>query len=715
MGLFIRKPFEALQAEANASGKKTLKRVLGPWSLVALGVGVIIGAGLFSITGTVAAGYTGPAITLSFAIAALGCCFAGLCYAEFASMIPVAGSAYTYSYATMGELIAWIIGWDLVLEYTVAATTVSISWSRYLVVFLEGLDIHLPQVLTACPWDGGVVNIPAFLIVVLMSLFLIRGTEGSSIFNGFIVFLKVSVILIFVILGWKYINTDNYTPYIPANTGVLGEYGFSGILRGAAIVFFAFLGFDAVSTAAQETKNPKRNMPIGILVSLLVCTVLYMVFAHVMTGVAHYTAFSGQQGIAPVAIAIEHMGQADAAGIIQPDYPWLNRAIVLSILFGYCSVIMVTLLGQSRVFLSMSHDGLLPPFFSHINEKFRTPARSNLLFMVLVGLLAAFVPARLAGEMTSIGTLMAFTLVCAAVLVVRRTMPDVPRSFKTPLVPLIPILGILTCLCMMLFLPADTWIRLVLWMLIGLDIYVGYGMKHSKLEHGGDTRHGQVTLNMIGLILAVLCVITGLWHQQTVGWGESKVLLIISFFRIHALRLLYVENLEEIISPKSPPLKINNLSSKLPQHPLGPFPETTVCHCHQKPGSTESDDCGTRYLKIDRNMDSTHQDYARSGKEIVYHIDSKTTERQVCQCFLDALRTEIGPLAKHKHGDSHHYYIQRTVGKEEFEHLIRKIRQGSHMAETKECYGIANGKHGNADATELPARPVMVPQIMAQQ
>ena len=310
MGLFIRKPFEALQAEANASGKKTLKRVLGPWSLVALGVGVIIGAGLFSITGTVAAGYTGPAITLSFAIAALGCCFAGLCYAEFASMIPVAGSAYTYSYATMGELIAWIIGWDLVLEYTVAATTVSISWSRYLVVFLEGLDIHLPQALTACPWDGGVVNIPAFLIVVLMSLFLIRGTEGSSIFNGFIVFLKVSVILIFVILGWKYINTDNYTPYIPANTGVLGEYGFSGILRGAAIVFFAFLGFDAVSTAAQETKNPKRNMPIGILVSLLVCTVLYMVFAHVMTGVAHYTAFSGQQGIAPVAIAIEHMGQA---------------------------------------------------------------------------------------------------------------------------------------------------------------------------------------------------------------------------------------------------------------------------------------------------------------------------------------------------------------------------------------------------------------------
>ena len=517
MGLFIKKPFSMLQAEANESGAKTLKRVLGAWSLVALGVGVIIGAGLFSITGTVAAGYTGPAITLSFAIAAIGCCFAGLCYAEFASMIPVAGSAYTYSYATMGELIAWIIGWDLVLEYTVAATTVSISWSRYLVVFLEGVGINLPHALTACPWDGGVVNIPAFLIVVLMSIFLIRGTEGSSIFNGFIVFLKVAVILTFVVLGWKYINTENYTPYIPANTGTLGEFGWSGVLRGAAIVFFAFLGFDAVSTAAQETKNPKRDMPIGILMSLFICTILYMVFAHVMTGVAPYTDFAGQQGIAPV------------AGIIHPDYPWLNRAIVLAILFGYCSVIMVTLLGQSRVFLSMSRDGLLPPFFSHINEKFRTPARSNLLFMVIVGLLAAFVPARVAGEMTSIGTLFAFTLVCAAVLIVRKSMPEVHRAFKTPFVPVVPILGILTCLCMMLFLPADTWIRLVLWMLIGLDVYACYGVKHSKLEQHIPRRRGLTILNMIGIALSVLSVITGLWHQQTVGWDEDKTLLIISF------------------------------------------------------------------------------------------------------------------------------------------------------------------------------------------
>lgn len=362
-GLFVRKSIDALQEEVGQTGNKTLKRVLGPVSLVALGVGVIIGAGLFSITGTVASEYTGPAITLSFIIAAIGCCFAGLCYAEFASMIPVAGSAYTYSYATMGELIAWIIGWDLVLEYTVAATTVSISWSRYLVVFLQGAGIDLPHTLTACPWDGGIVNIPAMVIVVLMSLILMRGTAGSSFFNGLIVFLKISVILVFVILGWKFIQADNYVPYIPENTGKLGEFGWSGILRGAAIVFFAFLGFDAVSTAAQETKNPKRDMPIGILVSLLVCTILYILFAHVMTGVAHYTDFKGQEGIAPVAVAIEQMGYANAQGVIMPAYPWLNKAIVLAILFGYCSVIMVTLLGQSRVFLSMSRDGLLPPFF----------------------------------------------------------------------------------------------------------------------------------------------------------------------------------------------------------------------------------------------------------------------------------------------------------------------------------------------------------------
>lgn len=529
MGLLVKKNIEQLEAEARQDGEKTLKRVLGPWGLIALGVGVIVGAGLFSITGTVAAEYTGPAITLSFIVAALGCCFAGLCYAEFASMIPISGSAYTYSYATMGELIAWIIGWDLVLEYTVAATTVSISWSRYLVVFLESVGISLPQTLTACPWDGGIINIPAALIVVFISLLLIRGTEESAVLNSIIVFLKVAVILLFVILGWKFIHTENYVPYIPENTGKLGEFGWSGILRGAAIVFFAFLGFDAVSTAAQETKNPRRNMPIGILMSLLICTILYVIFAHVMTGVAHYTEFKGQQGIAPVAVAIEHMGYTNADGGWVTAYPWMNKAIILAILFGYCSVIMVTLLGQSRVFLSMSKDGLLPPFFSKIHPRYRTPAHSNLLFMVLVAVMAAFVPAQVAGEMTSIGTLLAFTLVCAAILVVRKTMPDAPRSFKTPLVPYVPILGILTCVTMMCFLPADTWIRLVLWMLLGLDVYTLYGLKHSCLEKNVKRRNGVMALYILGLALAVLSALTGLWHQQTVGWGESKILLSISF------------------------------------------------------------------------------------------------------------------------------------------------------------------------------------------
>ncbi len=528
MGLFVKKTLSQLQAEAAGSGQHTLRRVLGPVGLVAFGVGVIIGAGLFSITGTVAAGYTGPAITLSFVIAAIGCAFAGLCYAEFASMIPVAGSAYTYSYATMGELIAWVIGWDLVLEYTVAAITVSISWSQYFVKFLADVGVVLPHSLTACPWDGGIVNLPAAGIVLVMSLFLIRGTRESSLVNDIIVVLKVAVILIFVVLGWQYIDTANYTPYLPANTGTLGEFGWSGVLRGAAIVFFAFLGFDAVSTAAQETRNPRRNMPLGILLSLLICTILYMAFGHVMTGVAHYTEFAGQEGIAPVAIAINHLGHAAADGTVVPDFPWLNKAVVLAILVGYCSVILVLLLAQSRIFMSMSHDGLLPPVFSRIHSRFRTPALNNVICMATVALLAMLVPARLAGEMTSIGTLLAFTLVCAGVLIVRRTMPEVPRAFRTPLVPYIPVAGILTCLGLMLFLPADTWIRLVLWMLIGLDIYSHYGIRHSRLEPGVAHRRGTPVLNLLGIFCGALCIVTGFWHQQSAGWGTDKTLLAVA-------------------------------------------------------------------------------------------------------------------------------------------------------------------------------------------
>src|SRR5215204_5668964 len=528
MSVFVRKPLAGLLVESQDSGGHSLKKTLGAWGLIALGIGAIIGAGLFSITGGAAANQAGPAITISFIVAAFGCAFAGLCYAEFASMIPVAGSAYTYSYATMGEFIAWIIGWDLVLEYAVGAATVSISWSRYLVKFLEGFDVHLPEALTVGPWDGGLINLPAVFIVVLMSLLLMKGTRESAFVNGIIVALKVTVVIIFIVLGWHYINNDNYTPYIPDNTGTFGEYGFSGIIRAAAIVFFAYIGFDAVSTAAQEAKNPRRDMPIGILGSLAICTVLYILFAHVMTGVTSYTSFKGQDGIAPVAVAIEHMGTPDAAGVIQPDYPWLNRAILVAILCGYASVILVMLMGQSRVFFSMSKDGLIPKIFSSINPNTRTPAKNNLLFMLFVSVFAAFVPARVVGEMTSIGTLFAFILVCIGVWVMRRKMPNLPRAFKTPMVPLVPILGIVTCLFMMVFLPMDTWIRLLVWMLIGLDIYLVYGAKNSKLGNGTDSRKGMKIARYTGLALAVLLIIAGLLHQYVVGFENDRTLLYIS-------------------------------------------------------------------------------------------------------------------------------------------------------------------------------------------
>ena len=490
--LFVKKSIDKLMNEADDS-EKGLKRTLSSYGLVALGIGAIIGAGLFSITGGAAANNAGPAVTISFTIAAIACVFAGLCYAEFASMIPIAGSAYTYSYATMGEFIAWIIGWDLVLEYAVGGATVAISWSRYLTKFLGYYNIHLPPSLSMSPFDTatladgsivhGMVNLPAVFIIVIMSLLLIKGTKESSTVNGVIVALKVTVVLIFIFLGWGYINTANYEPYIPNNTGDFGSFGWSGIVRAAGIIFFAYIGFDAVSTAAQEAKNPKRDMPIGILMSLAICTVLYILFAHVMTGVANYKDFQGQDGIAPVAVAIDHMGTVGANGIITPAYPWLNKAIILAILAGYSSVIMVMLMGQTRVFYSMSKDGLLPKIFSEVHPKFKTPYKSNLLFMLFVSLFAAFVPARVVGEMTSIGTLLAFVLVCTGIIVLRKTQPNLKRSFKTPLVPLIPILGILSCLLMMASLPGDTWLRLIIWLAIGFIVYFGYSVKNSKLNN----------------------------------------------------------------------------------------------------------------------------------------------------------------------------------------------------------------------------------------
>lgn len=539
MSIWKRKPLHLLLEEATES-EKGLKKTLSATGLVALGVGAIIGAGLFSITGLAAATNAGPAITISFLVAAFGCIFAGLCYAEFSSMIPVAGSAYTYSFATMGEFIAWIIGWDLVLEYAVGAATVSISWSRYLGKFLEGYGIHISDSYMLSPFEGGIINVPAVLIVMVMSMILIRGTQESSFVNGIIVLLKVSIVLIFIAVGWSYIRPENLTPYIPENTGTFGEFGFSGIIRAAAIVFFAYIGFDAVSTAAQEAKNPKRDMPIGILLSLAICTILYILFAHVMTGVVNYQAFAGKDGIAPVAIAVEAMGHPDASGLIVPAYPWLNNAILLAILAGYASVILVMLMGQSRVFFSMSKDGLMPKVFSEVHPKFRTPAKNNLLFMVLVSCFAAFVPARVVGEMTSIGTLFAFILVCVGVLIMRKKMPDAPRAFRTPLVPLVPILGVAVCLFMMVFLPLDTWIRLIVWMIIGFDLYLFYGMKHSIQNQGNFSVKHYKTVAASGLGLVLALVIVALIHHadKTI---DDHVLFYFSmaFAAVHALVFAY--------------------------------------------------------------------------------------------------------------------------------------------------------------------------------
>ena len=477
MNLFATKSLATIQAEAG-NDAHGLKKTLGPLQLMALGVGAIIGAGLFSLTGIAAANNAGPAVTLSFVVAAIGCAFAGLCYSEFSTMIPIAGSAYTYSYATMGELLAWVIGWDLVLEYAVGASTVAVSWSGYLRSLLLDWGIDLDPRWMNSPFSTiklaggrhvhGIVNLPAIFVVVCVSTLLIIGIQESARANAVIVALKVSVVILFILFGWAYIQTRNYHPYIPPNTGQFGHFGLSGILRGAGIVFFAFIGFDAVSTAAQEARNPQKHMPIGIIGSLALCTVLYVLFAHTLTGIVPFRELNTE---APVAVAVNYTG-----------LHWLMTAIKLAILAGYTSVILVMLLGQSRVFYSMSHDGLLPKLFSDIHPRFRTPYRSNLLFMCFVGLFAAFAPIQIVGEMTSIGTLFAFVLVCAGILVMRRTHPNLHRPFRTPLVPLVPILGILSCLALMFGLGLSNWLRLFVWMAIGMIVYFTYGRHHSHLN-----------------------------------------------------------------------------------------------------------------------------------------------------------------------------------------------------------------------------------------
>lgn len=468
----FKKPIDVLVAEAAESGEGTLKRTLSSTSLIALGIGAIIGAGLFSLTGIAAADHAGPAVTLSFVLAAVGCAFAGLCYAEFASMIPVAGSAYTYSYATMGEFMAWVIGWDLVLEYALGAATVGVSWSGYFNKLLHEFNLELPLSLTKsfAEVDGGGINLPAVIIVSLLSLLLMRGTKESASLNNFLVVVKVAVVILFIALGWKFINPANHTPYIPENTGVYGEFGISGIAAGAALVFFAFIGFDAVSTAAQEAKNPQKGMPIGILGSLFVCTILYVLFAHVMTGLVPYQVFKGDAS--PAATAFKVTG-----------YSFLQMGLIVAILAGYTSVILVMLLGQSRVFYTMSKDGLLPKFFGAIHSKYRTPWKTNLFFMGFVSVFAGFVPVTDLGHMVSIGTLFAFSLVCIGVMILRKTDPDRPRPFRTPLVPVVPILGIIVCLYLMYSLPWEAWVRLAIWMALGIGIYFFYGKKNSVIRN----------------------------------------------------------------------------------------------------------------------------------------------------------------------------------------------------------------------------------------
>ena len=485
--LFRTKSIDTLLADSRATGEGTLKRTLGPWALIALGIGAIIGAGLFVRTAAAIADRAGPAVVLAFIVAGIGCAFAGLCYAEFASMIPVAGSAYTYSYATMGELLAWIIGWDLVLEYAVGAATVAIAWSEYANRVLGWFGMRIPYAWTHSPFESvggeqGIMNIPAVVILFLLSMLLIRGTKESAFVNGLIVVLKVSIVLLVISLGWGFINPANHTPLIPEATtyvtpqGVAHNYGgILGILGAAGVVFFAYIGFDAVSTAAQEAKDPKRDMPIGILGSLVICTILYILFAYVLSGLAPVSDFRNPElgREASVAYAITRY---------MPGYGWLSDAVTVAILAGFSSVILVMLLGQSRVFYSMSHDGLVPKIFSEVHPVYRTPYKSNMLFFVFTALFAAFIPGDIVGEMTSIGTLFAFILVCAGVWIMRQRRPDLERGFTVPALPVVAILGIITCGAMIYGLGWTNWLRLAAWLAIGMVIYFGYGRSHSKLQ-----------------------------------------------------------------------------------------------------------------------------------------------------------------------------------------------------------------------------------------
>ena len=486
--VFATKPIETLLAEAE--GEKALKRSLGALSLVTLGIGAIIGAGIFTLTGVAASTHAGPAMVYSFTLAAIGCAFAGLCYSEFSTMIPIAGSAYTYAYATLGELIAWIIGWALVLEYAVGAATVSVSWAATFDSILLSFGIQLPRSIVASPFDlsasvgpgstmaaphPGIINLIAVLIICIISCILIRGISESARFNDVIVIIKVTVVVFFIGIGYFFINYKNYHPFLPPNTGEFGAFGWSGVLAAAGQIFFAYIGFDAVSTAAQEARNPKRDMPIGIIGSLAICTVLYILYSLVLTGIVNYKNLNVA---APLAVAVDQM----------KGLPWVGFLMKLGSLCGLTSVMLVMLLGQSRVFYSMSNDRLLPRLFSDVHPRFRTPWKSNLVLMVFVSLGAAFTPIARLGNLTSIGTLFAFTVVCIAVVIMRKKRPDLPRPFKTPLVPLVPILGVIINLALMAGLGLITWAAFLIWMAIGLAIYFSYSRHTSSVQGAAALR-----------------------------------------------------------------------------------------------------------------------------------------------------------------------------------------------------------------------------------
>ncbi|MGA3162933.1 MAG: amino acid permease [Verrucomicrobiota bacterium] len=495
--LLRRRSVADLQAEVLTD--KSLKRALGPVNLTALGIGAIIGAGIFVLTGQAAAKYAGPAIVFSFVLAGAACAFAGLCYAEFSAMIPISGSAYTYGYATLGEFVAWIIGWDLILEYLFAASTVAVGWSGYVVSFLKELGITIPSAFTSAPYNhvtppdagwniwrlftegwvssGAVLNVPAMLVIGFITFLLVLGIKESATFNNVIVAIKMSVILTFIAVGIAYINRNNWHPFVPPSLGP-GEFGWSGVVRGAGVIFFAYIGFDAVSTAAQEAKNPQRDMPIGILASLALCTVLYIAVALVLTGIVSYTKLNDP---APIAVAINSLG---------PSVAWLRPIIKIGAIAGLSSVILVMMLGQPRIFYTMSKDGLLPPVFSAVHPRFRTPWIAQILTGAIAMLVAGLFPIGLLGELVSIGTLLAFAIVCAGVFVLRFTDPQIPRPFRTPIFWLVAPLGVIFCGYLMYGLPADTWARLIVWMAIGLAIYFTYGCRHSKVQR----RHGKARL-----------------------------------------------------------------------------------------------------------------------------------------------------------------------------------------------------------------------------